>query len=400
MTVVDAPAPPLPRTYLVWLAGLTVGRLGDATLAFALGWAATGLGGTTAALVLASGGLPRVVLLLVGGAVADRSGARRLLVAGEAALLVLAAVLAVALARFGTPTWLLAGAAAALGTVTALCLPASGSMPRRLVPDGLLARALAVRQGSGQVVLLAAAPLGGLLVGAGGLQAVAWGAVAASAVSLCSLLVVRERADPATVDGAVRRAAPSALGVVLRTPGLGAALLLTGASAALALPVATLLVPLLGRTSGWGPGATGAVTGAVGVGSVCAALLAARPARRAGRATTLPLATGLTVSTAGIVLVAAGGSSAPAVAAVGGLVLGFGNGALAARLAPLVLGTAPRTHLARVQALVGLVQAVPVMATTAALGAVAERTTPGAALVLTAAGLAACAVWARRRFTG
>lgn len=400
MTVVDAPSPSLPRTYLVWLAGLTVGRLGDATLAFALAWAATGLGGTTAALVLASGGLPRVVLLLVGGAVADRLGARRLLVAGETVLLVLGAVLAVTLARVGTPPWLLVGAAAALGTVTALCLPASGSMPRRLVPDDALTRALAARQGSGQVVLLAAAPLGGLLVATVGLPAVAWGAVAASGVALGGLLTVRDRVERAPLDGAGRPAAAGGLGAALRTPGLGAALLLTGAAAALALPVASLLVPLLGRTSGWGPAATGTVTGAVGVGSVCAALLAARRAGRAGRATTLPPATGLCVSAAGTVLVAAGAWSAPAVSLVGAMVLGFGNGAVAARLAPLVLGSAPRTHLARVQAVVGLVQAVPVLATTAALGAVAERTSPGAALVLTAAALTGCAAWARRRFAG
>lgn len=58
MTVADAPSPALPRTYLTWLSGFTVGRLGDATLAFALGWAAAGLGGSTAALVLVLGGLP------------------------------------------------------------------------------------------------------------------------------------------------------------------------------------------------------------------------------------------------------------------------------------------------------------------------------------------------------
>lgn len=91
---VDAPARALPRPYLAWLGGFTVGRFGEAVLAFALGWAASGLGGTTAALVLTLHGVPRLVLLVVGGAVADRVGARRLLVAGEAALLVATALLA------------------------------------------------------------------------------------------------------------------------------------------------------------------------------------------------------------------------------------------------------------------------------------------------------------------
>ncbi|WP_246246465.1 hypothetical protein [Isoptericola sediminis] len=84
MTVVDAPEQHLPRRYLAWLAGVTVSQLGSAVLMFALGWAAAGLGGTTAATVLILNGLPRVVLLVVGGAVADRVGARCVLVAGEA----------------------------------------------------------------------------------------------------------------------------------------------------------------------------------------------------------------------------------------------------------------------------------------------------------------------------
>ncbi|MBF0688506.1 MAG: hypothetical protein IR158_12180 [Cellulomonas sp.] len=50
MTVVEEPAPPLPLSYVSWLSGFTVGRLGDASLGFALGWVAAGMGGTTAAL--------------------------------------------------------------------------------------------------------------------------------------------------------------------------------------------------------------------------------------------------------------------------------------------------------------------------------------------------------------
>ncbi|WP_136517364.1 MFS transporter [Cellulomonas telluris] len=401
MTVVDAPGQALPRTYLAWLSGFTVGRLGDATLAFALAWAAAGHGAATAALVLVSGGLPRVVLLVVGGAVADRVGARRLLVAGEAALVALSCALAVALTRSGTPAWLLLGASAALGTVTALCLPASGSMPRRLVPDDQLSRALALRQGANQVVLLAAAPLGGLLVGGAGLPAVAWGAAATSGVALCVLVAVREPPGPAGPGGpAPRLGLLDGIRVAVRTPGLRAALLVTGAGAALILPVASLLVPLLGRASGWGPGPTGAVAGAVGVGALCAALLAARRPRAGSGAGTLPLAAGLTASAAGVlVLAVAPVLGGPGAAVVGGLVLGFGNGAFAARLAPAVLGSAPRTHLARVQAVVGLAQLVPVLVSTAALGALAESTSPGWALGATAVGLVGCAAWARRTVT-
>ncbi|GAA1402440.1 MFS transporter [Oerskovia paurometabola] len=393
MVTIDTPPRTLPRRYLAWLGGVTVSRLGDAVLAFALGWAAAGLGGTTAALVLTLGGLPRLVLLVVGGAVADRVGARRILIAGEAALLILTAVLALALAWFGTPTWLLLAAALALGTVTAFCLPATGSMPRRLVPDDQLTRALALRQGLVQVVLLTAAPLSGLLVGTAGLPVIAWGTTVTFAVSLCVLVAVREMSGPAA-DAAPTGAMAARLGlvdgfrVVARTPGLRSALALTGAGAALILPVPSLLVPLLGRASRWGPGTTGAVAAMVGVGVVCAAILALR--RRPASA-----ATGLAVSAGGALLMAVG--TLPMVVTVlGALVFGFGNGTFVARVAPLVLGSAPRTHLARVQALVGLAQLVPVMVTNAVLGALAEHASPHWALGVTAAGLGACAIWARR----
>lgn len=410
MTGIDTPARALPHPYLVWLSAVTISRLGDAVLAFALGWAAAGLGGTTAALVLTVSALPRLVVLVVGGAVADRVGARRVLIAGEAALLVLTVVLALALARFGTPTWLLLASSLALGTVTAFCLPATGSMPRRLVPDDQLTRALALRQGLGQVVLMTAAPLGGLLVGLVGIPAIAWGDVVLLGSSLGVLIAVRELSGPAS-DRVQADPARTGLGmvdgfrVVSRAPGLRKALVLVGAGAALMLPVPSLLVPLLGRTWGWGPGSTGAVAGAVGVGVICAAGRAARrrsTARPAGTAAT-PAARGLIVSAVGACILAVGpmlvGSEAVMIAVAGALVFGFGNGMFVARLAPFVLGSAPRTHLARVQALVGLVQIVPVMVTNTVLGALSQSTSPGWALGVTAAGLGVCAVWAGRRTT-
>jgi hypothetical protein len=394
-------AGPLPRPYLAWLAAVTAGRLGDAVLGFGLGWAASGHGGTAAALVLTVGAAPRLVLLVLGGAVADRFGARRIVIGGEAALLVLTVALAVLLARFGSPTWLLLTSSLALGAVAAFCLPASGSMPRRLVPDDQLVRALALRQGSSQTVQMLAAPLGGVLVATAGLTAVAWGDAVALAAGLCVLVAVRELSgpgSPGTAPRPPRLDLADGVRVVARTPGLGAALALTGASAALMLPVPSLLVPLLGRASGWGAGVTGTVAGAVGVGVIGASLLAARRGRRSS---------GPGAERAGFVLSAAGaavlalahpvGPTAGAVAAaVGAVTFGLGNGVVVARLAPLVLGSAPRTHLARVQALVGLVQLVPVMVANTALGALAQHASPGAALAATAAGLGACAAWAGR----
>jgi MFS family permease len=112
--------------------GLSV--LGTQVLAFGMTWAAGSISGTLAGLVLTAIVLPRVLLLLVGGAVADRAGAFRVLLLGDGVMLVITLALAVALSAAGLSPVLLVGAALAIGIVDAFYLPASGTMPRRLAP--------------------------------------------------------------------------------------------------------------------------------------------------------------------------------------------------------------------------------------------------------------------------
>ncbi|MGW4807889.1 MFS transporter, partial [Kitasatospora sp. NPDC004272] len=170
MNTLAAPAP-LPRTYLWWLAGTRASTVGDAALATALGWTAAGLGGTTAGLVLTAVTVPRTVLLLFGGAVADRFGARRTALAGDGAMLAVVLALAVVDRTAGSTAWTLLGFALLIGTVDAFQLPASGALPRLLVAPAQLPRALALRQAGGQAAVLLGAPLGAVLVGAAGLAA-------------------------------------------------------------------------------------------------------------------------------------------------------------------------------------------------------------------------------------
>ncbi len=346
-TVVPSPTtarPALPRSYLLWLAGTRASLAGDAALSFALGWAASAHGGRLAALVLTAITLPRTVLLLLGGAVGDRFGARRVMITGD--VVMLAAVLALALAdrRWGTPPWLLLGFAALVGTVDAFYLPATGSMPRRLVGREQLPRAMALRQAGGQIAALLGAPLGAVLVGVAGLS----GTALVDAVSFAAVLAVMVRLRPAAeaqpsprseerllagIAGGVRLAATD--------PVLRPALLLTAAAAAGVLPVVALLGPLLARADGWGPGPAGLVAAGQGAGILLAALGAARrgPMRRLGVGAGL----GLGLAALGIAGLAAAPLPAPAVAAA--VVVGAGSGLFACHLGPLVLAGAPDTHL-------------------------------------------------------
>ncbi|MFJ9839173.1 MFS transporter [Kitasatospora sp. NPDC101155] len=387
MTTATTARAPLPGPYLLWLAGAQAGLLGDAALYFALGWAASAHGGGAAGLVLTAITVPRTVLVLLGGAVADRFGARRVMLAGDAVMLVATAALAVAVGGRGTPLWLLVAAAGVIGTVDAFYLPASGSMPRRLVPVDGLPRALALRQAGGQSAALLGAPLGGLLVTVGGFA----GAAVADAVSFGVVLLVllrvrpREDAGPAAPSGLLREAA-SGVRLALRDPLLRAALLLTGAAAAGLLPVVSLLGPLLARAHGWTAGTAGLVAGGQAAGVLAvASLVAWRGALpRAG----VGAAAGLCTASVGIALLAL--SPGPAVAVAGGTVTGLGSGLFACHLGPLVLGGAPASHLSRVQALLTLVQSLALVLANGLLGLLADR--GGAAVTMLVCAVASGAV--------
>ncbi|MEV7182607.1 MFS transporter [Kitasatospora sp. NPDC093102] len=394
-----SPRAALPRTYLLWLAGVQAGLLGDAALYFGLGWAASAHGGGAAGLVLTAITVPRTALVLLGGAVADRFGARRVMVVGDTVMLAATVALALVTADRGTPLWLLVAAAAVIGTVDAFHLPASGSMPRRLVPADRLPRALALRQAGGQTAVLLGAPLGGLLVAGGGLFGVALADAASFGVVLLVLRRVRPRADgPSGPRAGLLRDAASGVRFALADPLLRAALLLTAVAAGALLPVVSLLGPLLARAHGWAAGTAGLVSAGQAAGVLAVAGLAARRGTlpRAGVGT----AAGLCTASAGVALLAL--AAGPVAAVAGSTVAGLGSGLFACHVGPLVLTGAPQTHLSRVQALLTLVQSLALVLSNALLGLLSDAVgaalpTVLCALATAAAGLTALATPTLRR---
>lgn len=380
----------LPRTYGVWLAGSLVSQLGDAALYFALGWAASAIGGSAAGLVLSAIVLPRTVLLLVGGVVGDRAGARRVMIVGDAVMLVVAVVLGVVAYFWGTPLPLLVGAGLVIGTVDAFYLPSLGSMPRRLVADCQLSRAVSVRQSGSQLVTMIGGPIGGAVVGLAGFTAAAWADAVSFAVVLVVLVAIRPRFDASAPDpgGSVLRSAVEGVRVVIRTPGLGPALLLVAGAAGFIIPSTSLLVPLLARHNDWAAGTAGLIVGGQGVGIIVATLVASR--RGASRRPGIAAVIGLGGAAAGQLLIGFVHLAPPAIAAA--VLVGVGTGTFISNLAPVLLGTAPRTHLARVQALVSLVQASALLVTNNLLGGIAHLSSAPVAFRCCAAGVAGCAV--------
>ena len=373
----------------MWLAGALASQLGDGALYFALGWAASEISATAAGLVLTGITLPRTVLLLLGGAVGDRFGARRVMIAGDAVMLAVAVLLGLLVVRLGTSLALLLSVALVVGVVDAFYLPSAGSMPRRLVADAQLTRALALRQSGSQLVSMAGGPLGGALVAVAGLAAVAWVDAATFLVVLIVLVLIRARPDSVSPvrSSSVLGDAVDGVRVAAGTPALRSTLLLVAGVAGFVIPGSSLLVPLLARDHGWSATAAGVVVGAQSAGTLLASLVVARigGARRPGRAAaaaSLLIATGQCA----VALTVTSWS-----AAVGATAVGLGVGVFVGNLAPVLMGVAPRTHLARVQALLGLVQSGALLISTNVLAGLAHAASPVTATLVCATVVLGCA---------
>lgn len=380
----------LPRSYLVWLGGAMASQAGDAALYFALAWAASAHGGPAAGLVLSSINLPRTVLLLLGGAVGDRFGARRVMIVGDGIMLVVAAVLAAASWRWGTPLALLLTAGLVIGTVDAFYLPSSGSMPRQLVEDASLPRALALRQSGSQIVSMVGGPIGGALVALAGFTAAALTDSVSFGVVLAALICIRPRftPPPPAQRRSVLRESADGIRVAVRTPGLGAVLLLVAGVAGFVIPATSMLVPLIARQHHWPAEAAGVIVGAQAAGALVTGLLIARRASvtRPG----LAAARGLAVIAAGEL--ALGLSPVKVIAVLGAVMMGVGTATFVCNLAPVLIGTTPRSHLARVQALLSLAQSGALLVFNNVLGAVAHVGSATDAMITCAAIVCGCAL--------
>ena len=377
----------LPASFHAWLAAATIAALGDGVLFFAIGWTAAGLGGHVAGLLLTLVVLPRTALMLVAGAIGDRFGIRKTVIACDAAMLV--ALTLYLVAAGAVPAVLsLAALALVIGTVSAFRLPASGALPRLFATDDALPRAMSLASGLVQVARLVGPPLGGVVV--------AWGMTGAVTVNLITfavilvvLVAVTPPYDqpPAIGHGSAWRRIRDGLRAARRVPGTVPLLGAVGLVAAGVLPVLSLCVPVAARERGWSAAATGLVEAAWIVGTLSVTVLVAK--RGTGRVrAVVPLTVGPLLTAAGVLGIAA--SPHPRYAAAAAVVMGLGTAVFTTHLAPLYVRRTPDGMLARFQALLGFVQAAPLLVVTNGYGAL---TSAGSATygMLAAAGLTGAA---------
>lgn len=125
--------PPLGRDRKVqaWVVSTGISQAGDVAWTIALAWTAAKIGSATeTGLVIGIGTLPRALMLLFGGALADRLDARRLMVVTNVGrvLVLLAGLVVVQAACLSIP--LLIALAVMFGLLDAIYDPASNTMPR------------------------------------------------------------------------------------------------------------------------------------------------------------------------------------------------------------------------------------------------------------------------------
>jgi MFS family permease len=178
---------------------LSIGQLasttGDFCYAVALPWLVLSAHGGTVLLgaVLACYGVPRTVLIPVGGILADRLSPRAVMLVADAVRCVLVAVLTVFAARSLVSLAFLGPVAALIGAGEGLFLPASAAIMPSLLPADQLQAGNGLSAAMIQIGSLAGPVLGGILVTTAG-PAPAFGIDAASfAISAAALAVMRGR---------------------------------------------------------------------------------------------------------------------------------------------------------------------------------------------------------------
>jgi predicted MFS family arabinose efflux permease len=276
--VVDTPAH-RDGNVLRWLGAYTASMTGDSVYYIALSWAAVQSGTPAqAGIVMSVSALPRALLMLGGGVIADRLGPRRVVIGSDAVRC--AAVLAVAALLFLTSPglWPLALLGLVFGTVDAVFMPAVGALPARVTSRGQLTRVQGMRGLGIRFASVVGGPLGGLAVAVGGAAAAFTLAGLLIAISVPLLVAVRTRrlpADDRKADGTAWRDLRVGLRYIRRHRVLAPLMLAIALGDLGFVGPLNVGLTLLADERGWGASGMGWVLGGFGIGAGAASLLLA-----------------------------------------------------------------------------------------------------------------------------
>src|SRR3954453_22407001 len=154
------------RNFALWWTGATLSLLGDQFYVVALPWVVLQLTGSAVAMGLVSmcSGIPRAMLMLMGGAVADRMSPRRLMMITATARALLVGAIGCLLWAGHLAIWHLYLLATGFGIADAFALPSSPAMMRSMVEPQQLPAANSVWQSTALLAVVAAPSPAGIIM--------------------------------------------------------------------------------------------------------------------------------------------------------------------------------------------------------------------------------------------
>lgn len=335
-----------------WLTVKALSDAGDAIWTIAIAWTAVQIASpAVAGLVVAAGTIPRAVILLIGGAIADRVNPRRMMLLFNGIRVIVLVVTAVWILLSAPTVAVLLVATIAFGICDAFYEPAAGTISRQLVRPADLPAYSALSQTLSRLGTMAGAAAGGFLVAWIGMP----GSAAADAITFTVVIAfiaiwLKPRfALPRTgEDTTVLQGVASGfrhLGDDSATRTLVIAL--SGLNLAVG-PALAIGLPLQATAHGWGAGAVGIFEALVGGGAMVGALAVMRwrPRREA-----IGGFWALVVQGIGIVLVGVG---SPIVVGLGCLLIGLTAGFASVLLGATFAATIAPDYLGRMSSLTRL----------------------------------------------
>jgi MFS family permease len=274
-----------PDFRLLW-GGQTISLVGDGLFTVALIWQTLQLSSSPLALgiVAFARSVPRLLLLMLGGAISDRVPRKRILLASDSCQAVAVSVIALLGATDNLRLWHLAGLAIVVGAAEAFFFPSFTGIVPELVGPELLVQANALTSGSRLLASEFLGPaLGGVLVAAVG-TTLAFGIDAISfLVSATALAAIRTPVVPPRRESKIVREVKEGLNFARSQPWLWVTLVSSGVANFAGAGCVAVLIPLLIKHRlGAGPEGLGAYFAAFGLGGGIGVLLSANfgPPRR------------------------------------------------------------------------------------------------------------------------
>lgn len=359
------------RRVHAWLLVKALSDAGDAVWSIALAWTAVQIASpAVAGVIVAAGTVPRALILLFGGALADRADARRIMVAFNLLRIAVLVGVTVWILDSAPSVPLLLIAAVAFGACDAFFEPAAGTIGRQLVRTEDLPSYGAFAQTASRLGTMGGAAIGGVLVahlgmvGSASLNAITFALV----VGFVAIWLRSRFALPRAAEENALRAIGNGfahLRVQPTTRTLVAAL--SGLNLAVG-PAVGIGIALRAHDAGWGAQAVGLFEALLGLGAALGAIAVARwrPRHEARAGFWALVVQGASIVVIGIAPVWGVGAAALSV----GVTAGFASVLLSATF----VATVDPLYLGRMGALTSLGDDVLMPLAMAAFGALASGT--------------------------